>query len=62
MSGEPLLGKEKAVPGSERDPTRCHPDRQGKGGGGLYEVRQKRGSETEGRKKMVGAERRGRGD
>lgn len=34
LSGEPLLGKEKAVPGSERDPTRCHPDRHGGVGGG----------------------------
>lgn len=35
LSGEPLLGKKKAVPGSERDPTRCHPDRRGGGEGEL---------------------------
>lgn len=51
----PQQGK-KAVPGSERDPTRCHPDRQGKGGegggGGVRKARRE-GLRQKGRKKMV---------
>lgn len=52
MSGKALVSGKKAVPGSERDPTRCHPDRQGKRGreGERYEVREERGIETEKKK------------
>lgn len=57
LSGEPLLGKEKSCPGIRERPDQVSP-RQAGGGergswGGLYEVRQNRGIEIEGKKKMV---------
>lgn len=54
LSGEPLLGKEKSCPGIRERPDQVSPRQAGGWGwGGLYEVRQNRGIEIEGKKKMV---------